>query len=317
MTTSDTDPTRTPGGNTTGNGDTDTGFRPAIDAHTHVFPEKLMAAIRAAISAEAGWSFDNPVTRPAIETTLREAGVLRYVALPYVTEPGAAAELNSWLLEQAAESDRLVPFATVHPDDDAPGAIARRAFERGARGLKFHCPVQGCSPADPGIAPALEAAAAADRPVTYHGGTAPMFEDSPHVGVEPFSEVIASYPKLRVCCAHMGTYDTDAFLSLARTHEQVYLDTTFAMSTQATETMGFDPASIADETLIELSGSIMYGSDFPNIPYRYREERAGLLDRELPETVVRDLFFETAQEYLRLDLSPASGPGETALDAGD
>ena len=317
MTGSNTDSTRTSGDTTTASGDASAGFRPAIDAHAHVFPEKLTAAIRAAISAEAGWSFDNPVARPAIEATLREAGVVRYVALPYVTEAGAAAELNNWLLEQAAESDRLVPFATVHPDDDNPGAIVRRAFEHGARGLKFHCPVQGCSPAAPGIAPALEAAAAADRPVTYHGGTAPMFEDSPHVGVEPFSEVVASYPELRVCCAHMGTYDTDAFISLARTHEQVYLDTTFAMSTQATETMGFDPASIPDETLIELSDSIMYGSDFPNIPYPYREERAGLLNRELPATVVRDLFFETAQEYLGLDLSPVSDPAEAALDPED
>lgn len=314
MTASDTDPTGKSDDDTASDGSVDDGFVPAIDAHAHVFPERLMTAIREAISAEAGWSFENPISRPAIEATLRDAGVTRYVALPYVTDPGAAADLNEWLLDQAAGSDMLIPFATVHPDDDAPGEIARQAFERGARGLKFHCPVQGCSPAAPGIAPALEAAVAADRPVTYHGGTAPMFEDSPHVGIEPFREVVSSYPDLRVCCAHMGTYDTDAFLSLARDHDQVYLDTTFAMSTQATETMGFDPASITDETLIELSESIMYGSDFPNIPYPYREERAGLLARDLPAETTRDLFYQTAGTYLGIDRVPTVTPTDSGRD---
>lgn len=292
------------------------GFAPAIDAHAHLFPDGLTAAIREAIAAETGWEFDHPVDRRGIERTLRGAGVVRYVALPYVHEPGAAAELNDWLLDRAAASEMLVPFATVHPEDEAPGEIVRTAFDRGARGLKFHCPVQQCRPADPGIAPALEAAVAADRPVTYHGGTAPMFEDSPYVGIDPFEELLASYPDLRVCCAHMGTYDTEAFLALAREHDTVYLDTTFAMSTRATETMGFDPGVIDDATLIDLSESIMYGSDFPNVPYPYRAERAGLLARELPAGTVRDLFFRTAREYLDLEIEPAAAdpprrpPGE-------
>ena len=291
------------------------GFAPAIDAHTHLFPDGLTAAIRDAITAETGWRFDHPSNRRGVERTLRAAGVVRYVALPYVHEPGAARKLNEWLLSRAAESDRLIPFATVHPDDEAPGEIVRAAFDRGARGLKFHCPVQECSPADPRIAPALEAAVAADRPVTYHGGTAPMFEDSPFVGIDPFRELLASYPDLRVCCAHMGTYDTEAFLSLAREYDTVYLDTTFAMSTRAPETMGFDPGVVDDTTLTELSDSIMYGSDFPNIPYPYRAERAGLLARELPAETVRDLFFQTAREYLCLDLDPDPGPDSATGDS--
>lgn len=277
-------------------------FRPAIDAHTHLFPERLTDAIRRTLAAEAGWTFSHPARREQIEDVLAAAGVSTYVALPYVHEPGLATDLNDWLLEQAADSDRLLPFATIHPEDDDVGAVVTEAFEAGARGLKIHCPVQRCAPADPRIEPALEVVAAFDYPVTLHGGTAPMFEDDPYVGADAFDELVASYPGLRVCCAHMGTYEADRFLELAREHENVYLDTSFAMSTHAEETMGFDPASIADDTFVELSGSIMYGSDFPNIPYPYREERAGLLERSLPDETYRDLFYRTAAEYLGLDL---------------
>lgn len=284
-----------------GDTDPDAVFRPAIDAHTHLLPERLVAAIRRSLNEAVGWTYSHSPTRGAIEETLAAAGVVRYVALPYAHKPGVAAGLNEWVREQAAESDRLIPFATVHPDDENDGEIVRKAFEAGSRGLKIHCPVQNCSPADSRIEAALEVAAEFDRPVTYHGGTAPMFEDNPHVGADAFTEAVDSYPELRMCCAHMGTYEVDRFLELARDNENVYLDTTFAMSTRAEETMDFDPASIADETLVELSESIMYGSDFPNIPYPYRAERAGLLERELPQETHRDLFYETALDYLGLE----------------
>lgn len=277
------------------------GFAPAIDAHVHLFPDRLAAAIQRTLTDATGWEFSYATDRQSIETTLAEAGVERYVALPYVHEPGGSRRLNEWLLEQSADSDRLIPFATVHPDDEDVGEITREAFEAGARGLKFHCPVQGCAPADRRIEPALEAAADYDRPVTYHGGTAPMYEDDPSVGAARFAEVVESFPELRVNCAHMGTYEVSAFVEMARENENVYLDTTFAMSTEAEEIMDFDPSTIPDEVFIECSDSIMYGSDFPNIPYPYRAERAELLGRELPEETYRDIFYRTAIEFLGLD----------------
>jgi predicted TIM-barrel fold metal-dependent hydrolase len=88
---------------------------------------------------------------------------------------------------------------------------------------------------------------------------------------------------------------------MAREHENVYLDTTFAMSTEAEEIMQFDPSTIDDETLVELSDSIMYGSDFPNIPYPYQAERAELLGRDLPEDVFRDIFYRTAADFLNIE----------------
>lgn len=282
------------------NADT-TPFAPAIDAHVHLFPERLANAIQRTLTEETGWEFPHRPTREATETTLADAGVERYIALPYVHEPGGARSLNAWLAERAAASEPLIPFATVHPDDEDVGGIVRDAFEAGARGLKFHCPVQECAPADSRIEPALDAAAEYDRPITYHGGTAPMYDDSPNVGAEVFAEVVESYPDVRVNCAHMGTYEVSAFVGMAREHDNVYLDTTFAMSTEAERTMGFDPSTIADDTLVELSESIMFGSDLPNIPYPYRAERAGLLGRDLPTETYRNIFYRTAEEFLGVD----------------
>ncbi len=270
---------------------------PAIDAHVHLLPEGLLEAIRRALHEQAGWTFDHPTTREGIERGLRGAGVERYVALPYAHEPGIAADLNEWVRERAADSDMAIPFATVHGDDDVR-TVVREAFEGGARGLKFQCPVQECGPADPRLDPAFELAAEYDRPILFHAGTAPLFEDSPHVGADQFAEFIESYPEVCVCAAHMGADEVETFIEFAREHEEVFLDTTMALSPRSPEFLGFDPATIADETLAELSDSIMYGTDYPNLPYSYEAERTGLCSRDLPESARRDIFGRTAERFL-------------------
>ena len=276
---------------------TEEGFAPAIDAHVHLMPERLMAAIRASLGEQGGWTFAHPPDRESMEAALQAAGVERYLALPYAHEAGMARALNDWVAERAGASSMAVPFATVHGEDDV-GTVVREAFDAGARGLKFQCPVQGCGPDDPRLDPAFELAAEYDRPIVFHAGTAPTFEGDPTVGADRFESFLASYPDVRACAAHMGAFETPRFLDLVRTHEAAFLDTTMAMSPRSPSVVGFDPSTVEDRTLESLSGSIMYGSDYPNIPYPYRDERVGLLERELSEPTRRDLFSRTAERFL-------------------
>lgn len=272
-------------------------FAPATDVHVHLMPDRLMAAIRRSLAEQADWSIDHPTDRAGIERVLRESGVARYFALPYAHKPGMAADLNEWVLARTSDSEMAVPFATVHGDDDV-SAVVREAFDAGAMGLKFQCPVQQCGPADPRLEPAFELAATFDRPILFHAGTAPMFADSPHVGADQFESFLEAYPEVRAACAHMGTYEHEAFLDLVREYDSAFLDTSFAMSTAAPDYMDFDPVEVTDGTIEELSSRIMYGSDYPNIPHEYADERAGLLARGLSTDTCRDLFHRTAERFL-------------------
>lgn len=271
-------------------------FAPAIDGHTHLLPDRLMRAIRGALTEQAGWTFEHPTGRERMERAFRNAGVERYLALPYAHRPGMAAELNEWVLARADESAMVVPFATVHAEDEVANVV-RAAFEAGARGLKFQCPVQESGPADPRLDPAFSLAAEYDKPILFHAGTAPHFEDSPHVGVDQFAQFTESYPEVRAACAHMGAFETEEFLSLVRDHDNAFLDTSFTMSTEASQYVG-STVEVADGTLEAYAKSIFYGSDYPNIPYPYEAERAGLLERDLPESVCRDIFRRTGERFL-------------------
>jgi predicted TIM-barrel fold metal-dependent hydrolase len=268
-----------------------------VDAHVHLMPERLMAAIRDALNAQAGWEFPHPANREGVEATLREHGVERYVALPYAHEPGIATDLNEWVLARAAESEMCVPFATVHPEDDVR-AVVREAFEAGARGLKFQCPVQEVAPDDPRLDPAYELCADYDAAVLHHAGTGPAFEDSPYVGVDRFRAFRDSFPDVRACCAHMGVFEHEAFVETARDDSNVFLDTCFAMATVVGDYVEFDPASVDDAVFEELAGRVMYGSDYPNLPHDYRREYEGLLERDLSDAATAGLFRGAAERFL-------------------
>ncbi|QLD90491.1 amidohydrolase [Natronomonas salina] len=275
----------------------DEGLPGATDVHVHLMPDRLMRAIRGALNDEAGWEFPHPTDREPMEATLREHGVERYCALPYAHKPGIARDLNEWVLDRADDSEMCVPFATVHGDDEV-GPVVREAFEAGARGLKFQCPVQEVGPDDPRLDPAFELAAEYDRPILFHAGTAPMFRDSPHVGVDAFRSFLESYPEVRAASAHMGAFEVEAFVDTLREHDNAFLDTCFAMSTAVGDYMDFDPGEVDDSVFEEFSGRIMYGSDYPNIPHPYRAEYEGLLARELSESAREELFSRAAERFL-------------------
>ncbi len=275
----------------------DSPFSSVTDVHVHLMPDRLIAAIHRVLGEQAGWTFDHPTDREGIEWLLTSAGVDRYFALPYAHKSGMASDLNEWVIERSGESGMAVPFATVHPADDV-GAVVKAAFEEGAQGLKFQCPVQQCAPDDERLAPAFELAAEYDRPILFHAGTAPMFSDSPYVGADRFESFLASYPEVRAACAHMGTYEWEAFVDLAETYDNAYLDTSFAMSSAAGESMAFSPDDIPDRVFEAQSESIMYGSDLPNLPHTYAAERRHLLDRAFSTGVYDDLFRRTAARFL-------------------
>jgi len=84
------------------------------------------------------------------------------------------------------------------------------------------------------------------------------------------------FPRMRVCVAHMGCFEPQAFLALTGEVEHLYLDTTMALAPAASGYVGADPAAIATEQLLRHQDRILFGSDFPFLTAA--ETIAGLRD---------------------------------------
>jgi predicted TIM-barrel fold metal-dependent hydrolase len=111
------------------------------------------------------------------------------------------------------------------------------------------------------------------------------------------------FPEMKVIVAHMGQFETRRHLDLMEHCPNMYLDTTAALSALSPiyrEGHGASPADVTDADLVRWQDRILFGSDFPNTPHSYEEERRPIWERRLPDAVCRKIFYANAARLLGL-----------------
>jgi len=281
-----------------------TGIRPGrdfpiIDVHTHLYPERLFAAVRRWFG-ERGWHCRYPTGPEEVAAELRARGVERFWFFNYAHKPGMARDLNRWNAETAARLPGALALGTVHPADDDLMAISGEAVDRlGLPGFKLHLDVQRFALDDPRLDPFLSFVEERGRVLVVHGGTAASFFDSGLVGIAPFRRALRKHPRLRVIAAHMGAYEVMEFLALTREYEGVHLDTCFCFRNDHGPRPPFSCGVDYDiEALSAARDRILFGSDFPNIPFDWEKEVDELLRLDLDEAFYRKVFHENARALM-------------------
>jgi predicted TIM-barrel fold metal-dependent hydrolase len=226
---------------------------------------------------------------------LRAMGVLAFPSLVYPHKPGMARWLNGWAADFAGQHADVLHTATFFPEP-AAGEYVEQALSAGARVFKAHVQVGDYDPRDPLLDPVWSALADASVPVVVHCGHGPV--PGSYTGAAIFADVLQRHPTLVPVIAHMGLPDYRDFLLLAQRHERVHLDTTMAFTTWAEQTAPFPPS--CTDMLAALGDRIVLGTDFPNIPYPYVEQLAGLVRLELGDAWLRGVLHDNAAVLLGL-----------------
>lgn len=278
------------------------GFR-YVDAHTHLHPPWLAAAIRRWFEGRPGWEFHHGTEPDAVARYLAEHDVDRFVFFSYAHKAGGLArELNAWLHETGRRLPAGLPLGTVHPGDPDVVDVAEEALDRyGFKGFKFHINVQRFHPDDPRILPVYERLLARGGVLLIHVGSAPWPNE--YDGFPRFERVMARFPELKVIVAHMGQFETRRHLELMTRCPNMYLDTTAAMAPGSAiyrDRPDASPADVTDDDLLRWQDRIVFGSDFPNTPHPYEDERRPIWERPLPEMVHRKIFRENARRLFGL-----------------
>jgi len=141
--------------------------------------------------------------------------------------------------------------------------------------------------------PIYERLLALDRFLLIHVGSAP---GPTNTTAFPASErVMEMFPKLKVVVAHMGSFETRQFMGLMARCPNLYLDTTMAFAPIHHEYRKIDTRlnriSVTNDDLVRWQDRILFGSDFPVLPYPYEEEReAHVASRPATARLPKDLF---------------------------
>ncbi|HVE63793.1 MAG TPA: amidohydrolase family protein [Mycobacteriales bacterium] len=279
---------------------TELGLPGLVDVHVHFMPDNVMAKVWAYFDAvrtegEADWPVAYRASAENRLALLRDFGVRVFPSLVYPHKPGMAAWLNDWAAGFAAETPDCLRTATFYPEPEA-SAYVGAALGRGTQLFKAHVQVGGYDPLDPLLDDVWGQLADAGGPLILHAGSGPL--PGPHTGPAPIAEVLRRHPQLVAVIAHMGVPEYADFLALAETYERVHLDTTMVF-TDFTERYAPYPPELLPR-LVALQEKVLFGSDFPNIPYPYLHQLEVLARLDLGDEWLRAVCHDNAVRLLGL-----------------
>lgn len=251
------------------------GLTGIFDVHVHFMEPSILAKVWAYFDAAGPklgrpWPITYRGTDAERVSQLRDLGVKRFSALSYAHKPGIAEFMNAWNRKFAVEVPESLHSATFYPEPGAAGYV-RAEIEAGARVFKAHMQVGDFAADNPLLEPVWDVLAEAQVPTVLHAGSGPA--PGEFTGPASVARVLARRPDLPLILAHLGMPEYDEFMDLAEQYENVWLDTTMVFVDF------FDPLPdrVADRAG-ELGAKILFGSDFPNIPYPYAHQ-VEVLDR--------------------------------------
>lgn len=271
------------------------GLDAIVDVHTHFMPKRVMDKVWAyfdGIGPQVGrqWPIEYRTDEAERVQRLRQFRVTAFTSLVYPHKPAMAEWLNSWATEFAAQVPECLHTATFYPEPSAP-AYVRQVIDTGARVFKAHIQVGDYSPTDPLLQPVWALLEETQIPTVIHAGSGP--QPGRHTGPGPVAEVLRRHPALRLIIAHMGLPEYREFIELARRYPGVYLDTTMAFTAFIEQT---DPFPVdARPALVELADKVLFGSDFPNIPYRYHHALESITGLGLGDEWCRKVLHDNAR----------------------
>jgi predicted TIM-barrel fold metal-dependent hydrolase len=259
-----------------------------VDAHVHLFPPGLFEAIWRWFDRHA-WKIRYRLHAEQVVEFLLARGVKRLVALHYAHKPGMARELNRFVAEIAAAHPEVIPLATVFPGEPDARDVLREAFgPLSLRGVKIHCHVQKLGADDARLDEVYVACEAAGLPVVIHAGREPSSEaygvDTRALcAADQIDRVLSRHPRLRLVVPHLGADEFEAYGRLLDRHEHLWLDTTMSVA-------GYFAVDPPASVFPARAARLLYGTDFPNIPYAWDRELKRIAGAGLSPELLRGVL---------------------------
>ncbi|MFX0084861.1 MAG: amidohydrolase family protein [Candidatus Hodarchaeota archaeon] len=281
---------------------------PYFDVHTHFFPPKLITTIWSYFEENYWPIYRKNTPENLAKILISEYNVEHFVVLNYAHKKGIARQLNDWTNEFCKNTKkRAIPFGTIHPEDENKANEMDRIFDSfGFAGIKLQLMVTNFHIWDKHMDPVYQKITQYDRILLVHIGTGPSYSNfnpgmttqCPYVGINDFNRFLQKYPEMKVVIPHLGADEYEEMWALVKKFPNLYFDTAMI---GVKNNPAFDDklTLIDDEKLYEISDRIMFGSDFPNIPYDYRNSILGWIERDMNYTFYEKLFFRNAESLFK------------------
>lgn len=258
-----------------------------IDAHAHIYPEKI--ATRA--SESIGAFYDIPMNYSGTVEDLLDLGnknnIDMFVVQSVATVPDQVVSINNFITATVSEHpDKLIGFATLHPDMENIPAEIDRVIGAGLLGIKLHPDFQKFHINDR-CAYNIYEAAEGRLPILIHTGDSRYSYSDPKL----VPQVLKDFPKLQMICAHFGGWSQWNEAERYLTDQNVWIDTSSSL-------YALSPGKAA--SLIRKFGEdrVLFGTDYPM--WNPADEIRHIEKLDLPQSVKTKIFYKNICSLLKL-----------------
>jgi len=222
--------------------------------------------------------------------------VSHIMALQYAHKPGISRMLNQHMVDRCREfPGRVTGMAAVFPGEENAKEILKEAFAHGLMGVKLHAHVQCFDMNAKEMDVIYDVCESKQKPILMHVGREPKsvaYRCDPYdlCSARKLENVLRNYPKLRVCVPHLGFDEIAAYRNLIEKYDTLWLDTTMMLA-------DYFPLEDPIELKSYRADRLMYGSDFPNIPYAWDRELKRLRNSGLPQEDLEWILEKSAAHF--------------------
>lgn len=236
-----------------------------IDAHTHVYPEKIVKKAIAKLEKNSGVSARVNGLKSGLTASMREAGIDYSVLLPVATSTRQVEDINeeAGRTNASAGETGLFSFGGIHPDTPDYREVLRRVRAAGLKGIKLHPDYQETFFNDIRYKRIVAEATEQGLYIMVHAGEDIGLPEPIHCRPEHVREVLADTQSDRLILAHMGGWRLWDEVEEQLAGEDVYFDTAFSTGHIEGVTGLLDEEAFVRLVRAHGAERIVFGTDSP------------------------------------------------------
>lgn len=201
-----------------------------IDMHTHIFPDKISAAVIEKLSRTSRTPAFTDGTLNGLKKSMDAAQINFSVILPVATNTAQVEKINSSAaaLNEKFSSDGIISFGCIHPDFTNYREELSRVKNYGLKGIKIHPVYQDTNLDDVKFLRLLDRAAELDLIVVTHAGLDIGFPGVVRCSPQMALNVVKELGEFKFVLAHMGGWKNWSEVLKLLAGTKIFIDTSFS-----------------------------------------------------------------------------------------
>lgn len=258
-----------------------------IDAHAHIFPDKIAVKASESIGSFYGISMYSDASSRSLLEKEEQIGSERILVCSSALSPAQVVSINDFIIAECKEHPKFIGFGGMHKDYEDFDAELDRMKASGLVGVKFHNDMQQYNIDDPKMFPIYRAMSDKGLKLLLHMGDDRYDYSSP----KRMAKIAKEFPELIILASHFGGYHRweDSFSNPR--FENVYYDTSSSLP--------FIDRNMALR-LIERFGEdhFFFGTDFPM--WKPKEELERFLSLKLGDESNQKILYDNFARVFEL-----------------